>query len=38
MLLKQHGQAEWLRLSDQERQNQLTKLKLEEKKLRLEGR
>lgn len=37
-LMKQYSQAEWDKLSEQERQNRLAKLKLLEKKLRHEGK
>ena len=37
-LMKQFGEAEWARLSDKERQALLTKLKLQEKRLRQQGK
>lgn len=37
-LMKQMGDAEWAALSERERQIRLVKLKLQEKKLREEGR
>ena len=36
--MNQHGKAEWDRLSEQERQVQLAKLRMLEKKLRREGK
>ena len=37
-LEKQVGEAEWARLSEQERQTRLAKLKLQERRLRQQGR
>ena len=37
-LMKQYGEAEWARLSERERQTLLTKLKLQEKRLRQQGK
>lgn len=37
-LIKQMGEAEWAALSERDRQRRLLKLKLEEKKLRQQGR
>ena len=37
-LMKQMGDAQWATLSERERQTRLVKLKLQEKKLREEGR
>ena len=36
-LMKQHGESNWLLLSEKVRQQKLIQLKLEEKKLRTEG-
>ena len=36
--MNQYGKAEWDRLSEQERQNQLAKMRMLEKKLRREGK
>ena len=36
--MSQMGEAEWAALSERERQQKLIKLKLEEKRLRREGR
>ncbi|CAH1784103.1 unnamed protein product [Owenia fusiformis] len=37
-LMKQHGEAEWQRMSEQERQRKLVELKRKERQLRLEGK
>ena len=37
-LVKQVGEAEWQQMSERKRQMNLVKLRLEEKKLRTEGR
>ena len=37
-LMNQYGKAEWDRLSEQERQSQLAKMRMLEKKLRREGK
>ena len=36
--MNQYGKSEWDRLSEQERQNQLAKMRMLEKKLRREGK
>lgn len=37
-LMNQYGKSEWDRLSEQERQNQLARMRMLEKKLRREGK